>query len=40
MKPQEDGGVVDRDLNVYGVEGLKIVGKLQISWSIYEAISC
>lgn len=30
MKPREEGGVVDRDLNVYGVEGLKIVGKLQI----------
>lgn len=29
MKPRENGGVVDRDLNVYGVEGLKIVGKLQ-----------
>ncbi|KUL85769.1 hypothetical protein ZTR_08489 [Talaromyces verruculosus] len=25
MKPREEGGVVDCDLNVYGVEGLKIV---------------
>jgi len=24
MKPREQGGVVDKDLNVYGVEALKI----------------
>lgn len=28
MKPREQGGVVDKDLNVYGVTGLKIVGKI------------
>lgn len=27
MRPKEDGGVVDKDLNVYGVRGLKVVGK-------------
>lgn len=27
MRPFEEGGVVDKDLNVYGVGGLKIVGK-------------
>lgn len=27
MKPQEDGGVVDGQLNVYGVQGLKVVGE-------------
>ncbi|KAF5015024.1 hypothetical protein F66182_13794 [Fusarium sp. NRRL 66182] len=25
MKPREEGGVVDHDLNVHGVEGLKII---------------
>ncbi|KAK5674946.1 hypothetical protein LTS10_012358 [Elasticomyces elasticus] len=25
MKPREEGGVVDKDLNVYGVQGLKVV---------------
>ncbi|KFY08811.1 hypothetical protein V492_05889 [Pseudogymnoascus sp. VKM F-4246] len=24
MRPLRDGGVVDKDLNVYGVEGLKL----------------
>ena len=28
MKPRDAGGVVDSRLNVYGVEGLKIAGKL------------
>lgn len=27
MKPQNEGGVVDARLNVYGVQGLKVVGK-------------
>lgn len=27
MKPREDGGVVDNDLNVYGVDQLKVVGE-------------
>jgi alcohol oxidase len=40
MKPQEDGGVVDSNLNVHGVSGLKIVGKSSTqlahrSWNIY-----
>lgn len=26
MKPREEGGVVDANLNVYGVEGLKVLG--------------
>ena len=26
MKPREQGGVVDLRLNVYGVQGLKVVG--------------
>lgn len=25
MKPREEGGVVDPQLNVYGVKGLKVV---------------
>lgn len=28
MKPREKGGVVDKNLSVYGVENLKIVGML------------
>lgn len=28
MKPREDGGVVDAQLNVYGVTGLKVAGML------------
>jgi alcohol oxidase len=31
MKPREADGVVDSELNVYGVKGLKIVGKLSTS---------
>jgi alcohol oxidase len=31
MKSREAGGVVDSELNVYGVKGLKIVGKLPTS---------
>lgn len=27
MKPREDNGVVDKELNVYGVENLKVAGK-------------
>ena len=27
LKPREQGGVVDANLNVYGVEGLKVCGK-------------
>jgi alcohol oxidase len=27
MAPRENGGVVDKDLNVYGTEGLKLAGK-------------
>jgi choline dehydrogenase-like flavoprotein len=27
MKPREEGGVVDKDLNVYGVTGLKVAGE-------------
>lgn len=27
MKPREHGGVVDTRLNVYGVEGLKVIGE-------------
>ena len=27
MAPRAEGGVVDKDLNVYGVEGLKVAGK-------------
>lgn len=27
MKPREEGGVVDKKLNVYGVKGLKVAGK-------------
>lgn len=30
MKPKESGGVVDSKLNVYGVEGLKVAGRLKI----------
>lgn len=30
MKPREHGGVVDPRLNVYGVEGLKVAGQLNI----------
>jgi alcohol oxidase len=32
MKPRESGGVVDKDLNVYGVKGLKVVGKFEITF--------
>ena len=28
MKPREQGGVVDERLNVYGVQNLKVAGKL------------
>ena len=31
MAPREEGGVVDKDLNVYGVEGLKVAGKCAFS---------
>lgn len=34
MKPREQGGVVDSDLNVYGVSNLKIVGKLSEGFSL------
>jgi len=27
MRPREQGGVVDKNLNVYGVQGLKVAGK-------------
>lgn len=27
MKPREDNGVVDKELNVYDVENLKVAGK-------------
>lgn len=27
MKPRDKGGVVDKELNVYGVENLKVIGK-------------
>lgn len=30
MKPREDGGVVDKDLNVYGVANLKVAGELNL----------
>lgn len=30
MMPREDGGVVDKDLNVYGVANLKVAGKLNL----------
>ena len=26
MKPRDRGGVVDKDLNVYGTKGLKVAG--------------
>ena len=28
MKPREEGGVIDAQLNVYGVTGLKVAGML------------
>lgn len=28
MKPRERGGVVDSRLNVYGLKGLKVAGKI------------
>ena len=30
MRPLHDGGVVDKDLNVYGVKGLKVAGMLSL----------
>ena len=34
MKPREQSGVVDSSLNVYGVEGLKVCGELDLYlWS-------
>ena len=27
MRPREQGGVVDKNLNVYGVQGLKVAGE-------------
>lgn len=30
MKPQEDGGVVDSHLNVYGVRSLKVAGMFRL----------
>lgn len=30
MKPREDNGVVDKKLNVYNVENLKVAGKLNL----------
>ena len=36
MKPRDAGGVVDSRLNVYGVDGLKVAGKLIYS----PAYSC
>jgi alcohol oxidase len=27
MRPREDNGVVDKDLNVYGIQGLKVASK-------------
>ncbi len=37
MKPREQGGVVDKDLNVYGTTGLKIAGQY-LSVSIYHKV--
>jgi GMC oxidoreductase len=31
MKPRDKGGVVDKDLNVYGTQRLKIAGMPRIS---------
>lgn len=39
MKPREQGGVVDSNLNVYGVTGLKIAGKNRIIPSLLLASS-
>jgi alcohol oxidase len=36
MKPRDKGGVVDERLNVYGVQNLKIAGKL----SCFRTIMC
>jgi alcohol oxidase len=38
MRPFKDGGVVDKDLNVYGVEGLKLAGE-SISRLIHNSSS-
>ena len=37
MKPREQGGVVDANLNVYGVEGLKVCGALCCLVPSYDA---
>lgn len=34
MKPREDNGVVDKELNVYSVENLKVAGKLNLFFII------
>jgi hypothetical protein len=40
MKPREAGGVVDKDLNVYGTEGLKVAGKCPPSFSFVDLEIC
>ena len=32
MKPKAQGGVVDKYLNVYGTQNLKIAGEMTIDW--------
>ena len=39
MKPRDQGGVVDKNLNVYGVENLKIAGGYIYQMLLIEDLS-
>ena len=41
MKLKEDGGVVDKDLNVYGTKNLKVAGGSQLlAWLMLDLSIC
>lgn len=39
MKPREQGGVVDKDLNVYGVKNLKVIGMFCLLPGVFGNLS-
>lgn len=39
MRPREEGGVLDKDLNVYGVSGLKVAGKENLNSATWAVLT-